>query len=163
MAYFKSLIFAAAPTLAILIALDSLYYKTLTFTAYNFLYKNIIENVSAKFGVSPFEEYIITTLPKVMSLNLIFFVIGTFLNIKETFNLKKFPYFLLFILTYLIIVSFIPHKEERFILPIMPYIMLITGNCFYLLIRKFKSRKIAFIFILLALYEIFIFVAYVLC
>lgn len=86
LAYLQSLIIAGLPTLAILIAIDSVFYGELTFTAYTFLLKNLIEGVSEMFGVSPFAFYLKDTLPYVMNFYFPFFLMGVCYNFYQNFT-----------------------------------------------------------------------------
>jgi hypothetical protein len=53
--YFKAILTAAflvaLPTLAISILIDSYFYGRWCFPQYNFVYVNVVENITAQFGV----------------------------------------------------------------------------------------------------------------
>lgn len=53
----------ALPAIAIVVALDSIYYGGLTFTAWNFFVVNVLQNKSADFGVHPLWYYFTDALP----------------------------------------------------------------------------------------------------
>jgi hypothetical protein len=84
---YKSFIIAlvgvAIPTLLILIYIDSIYYGSYTFVVYNFVYKNLVENISATFGVSPPLTYITNTLPYNLNATLLPFVIGIYFELNK--------------------------------------------------------------------------------
>ena len=61
--FILSAILVALPTLALVVALDSLYYGGLTITAWNFLLINVLENRSSDFGVQPLWFYFTDALP----------------------------------------------------------------------------------------------------
>jgi len=56
-------LFVALPSIAFFVALDSIYYGGLTFTAYNFFVINVLHNKSADFGVHPLWYYFTDALP----------------------------------------------------------------------------------------------------
>ncbi len=53
----------ALPTIALIVALDSIYYGGLTLTARNFFVINVMQNKSADFGVQPLWYYFTDALP----------------------------------------------------------------------------------------------------
>jgi len=55
----------AIPTIIGFTLLDSIYYGQLTFTPYNFLMINVLENRSAEFGVSPAHQFFTVFMPKI--------------------------------------------------------------------------------------------------
>jgi phosphatidylinositol glycan class B len=122
----------ALPTLVLFISIDSFYYGELTFVPYNFLYKNLVENISGnKFGVSPATDYLIKTFPLVFNFMVIFVFAAIYNNIKESRQTKQFPSLLVIIIAYTFTFSMIPHKEDRFLMPILPFVFLILGDFIY--------------------------------
>jgi phosphatidylinositol glycan class B len=127
----KTLIKAAAsvavPTIIFLTAMDSYYYQQFTFVPYNFLKKNIVEHISEYFGVSPTHTYLSTTIPNGLNYMLVLLVFTVGYNvdiIRKDYSCSQ-----LFVLaiTYLGVFSLVPHKEDRFILPIFPFLFLLMG------------------------------------
>lgn len=91
-------------------------------------------------------------LPDAMRFALPFALIGMFLYMKEAFYKLVSPYMASFVSFYLIVLSCIPHKEQRFMLPCLPYLYLMTGLAF----EYFKTRIpriLAVFFILNGFYE----------
>jgi hypothetical protein len=99
--------------------------------AYNFLYKNLVENVSASFGVSPPTEYLYKTLPWALNFIGIITVAAICNNINECRSKKEFPHFLVLVSTYTLAFSMIPHKEDRFVVPVIPYLLILAGDFTY--------------------------------
>jgi hypothetical protein len=62
-----------------------------------------------------------------LSLLIPFIVVGALYNVYESIQKKVVPYIIIFVAFYLTVISNIPHKEDRFQLPIMPYLFLF-GN-----------------------------------
>ncbi len=86
--FIKAFLFAALPTLVLLTILDSLYYGTPTFVPYRFMYINLVENVSAKYGVSSPTYYFLVSIPSALNLGVAGFVCGIHSNAKEHFAKK---------------------------------------------------------------------------
>lgn len=129
----------------------------MTFVPYLFLKKNIIERVSEDFGVSPTSEYIYSSLPNELNYLCVVTYMAVGYALYESITLKQFNHFLVLTLTYLFVFSKIPHKETRFLLPIFPFLFLMTGNFLNLLLIHLKKRRnLIFGFYFLALsYEVF--------
>lgn len=89
---------------------------------------------------------------------LLVFAIG--FNIQECTSKQYFPYFLTLSLFYLFIFSLIPHKEDRFILPIMPFLFLLIGNFIHKGSKKYKFA-IHLVFKLALIHEILIHLSFV--
>lgn len=134
----------------------------MTFVAYNFLYKNLIENVSASFGVSPPTEYLYKTLPYALNFIGFFTVAGIINNINECRHKMVFPYFVVLVFTYTLAFSMIPHKEDRFVVPVMPYLLILSGDFMYKQMKRY-GRGVALIMLAAVLYEVVISVAYYAC
>jgi hypothetical protein len=73
----------AIPSLLILILIDSIYYEQYTFVVYNFIYKNLIEDISSSFGISPPFAYFTNTIPYNLNFTLLPAVVGIYLNLKD--------------------------------------------------------------------------------
>jgi hypothetical protein len=120
-------ILVVIPTLSVLILIDSVYYGELTITAWNFVKINVLENRSAEFGISSPCEFVLDHIPKslnyltdIVYIGLIYYM---FLCIKK----RQFPLIIVFMSFYLVVISNIPHKEDRFMLPVMPYLFIMAG------------------------------------
>ena len=106
----------ALPTLAFAILVDSFYFGFFpTITAWNFFKVNVLENRSAEFGISSPLQFVKQYLPEAAGYYLLYLVVlGAIYNLYECANKRKLPYFTIFTGFYLLVISNIPHKEERF-------------------------------------------------
>ena len=129
--FIKAGIFIAIPTLLLLVAIDSFIYGVFTFVPYNFYYENIVKNVSAQFGVSPATVYLFKTLPEAFYGMFLVLIAAIVFDLMQCLKKKEFPHFFVLVITFLISFSLIPHKEDRFILPVIPFLILILGNFIY--------------------------------
>ena len=64
-------VYIGVPTLFLCVWIDSKGYKVWTFTVFNFVQKNILEDVSSRFGISEPSYYFMKTLPYQLNLVLI--------------------------------------------------------------------------------------------
>jgi hypothetical protein len=75
-AFIKSGIIIAIPSLVIMTIIDSMYYGKITFVPYTFMYKNLVENISASYGISPPLFYLTSAIPYAMKSAIPLFVLA---------------------------------------------------------------------------------------
>ncbi|KAF2077016.1 hypothetical protein CYY_001648 [Polysphondylium violaceum] len=112
--------------LLISLCIDYYFYGQLVLVPYNFLYFNVIKNVSSFYGTHPFHWYFSQGLPAIAFTSLLFFVLAIkklWSNgvDKQQLNLSFLTIFTVFCY------SLLGHKEFRFILPILPIVMMYSG------------------------------------
>ncbi len=97
-------------------ALDSLYYREMVCTPYEYFYANIVEGVASTFGTSPWYYYIVELL---IVFGLPILSIG--LAIAWLRSLKTYwsSVFVLLFVCFVIGHSLVGHKEERFMFPVL--------------------------------------------
>lgn len=117
------------------VMIDRWFYGNFTFTSSNYFYNTIIDDTTKDFGHSKLYAYIKVMLVRpsiLIGVPLIFSLLILFL--KDRRNL-----FLWITVPFIIIHSFIPHKEYRFLFPLMNFIpvIIIMG----IQILKIKQNK----------------------
>lgn len=124
-------LFVAIPIFGLSIGADSIYYGKLTIPQVNFVFVNVVENISKSFGVNPWFYYL-DELPTFISENLMFFwpiITGMCLFTAYTAhglipsegkNKSTFQSLLVFVVANLLILSKVEHKEQRFMTQIFP-------------------------------------------
>lgn len=140
---------ATVPILMLSTLIDSISYARYTSTLWNFLSFNVLQGGSANFGVHPWYWYITEGLPSVLTVQLIPIVIGVFLPFRPTLVPLVTAAF------YVAFHSLLPHKEHRFLLPIIPLLCLYAGPFFTSRRVRFKSFILIIVLIVntaLALY-----------
>ncbi|XP_028399232.1 GPI mannosyltransferase 3-like [Dendronephthya gigantea] len=101
---------------------DSYFYRKFVLVQYNFLYFNIMQNIGELYGTHPWHWYFTQGVPAVLGSHLAPLAIGLYSSGK---CLQK---WLLLIVIDVTVFSFLGHKEFRFILPVVPMAMLISGR-----------------------------------
>lgn len=128
--------------------LDLFTWGTFLYSPVVFLQYNIISNSSVIHGTSPFYAYLglfAYTYSFFAVMYLLYLVIGANKNEKTFFLIATSLFFVL-------IFSFIGHKEYRFILPILPLLVLLAANGmneYPQFIKKKNLRKSAHVFTVL--------------
>ena len=115
------------PTIFLALGLDSLYYGRWTLTPINFLNFNVIENGSANYGVSPPLWYVYFVIPFWMNILLPFTLLGSLIYLKTSLMKCRFPFLIVTVLGLVGVASMIPHKEERFIIAVLPALIIFTA------------------------------------
>ncbi len=109
----------------LLVWLDSHFYGNFCFTPYNYYYANIVLGKAAAFGTFPWWYYL-AVLPAFPVPLLSLFLFG--LCFKNLFNIKN-PYSLA-MLFFLIGHSLVGHKEERFVFPMLFFVVYIAADAY---------------------------------
>ena len=127
--------------IALCTVLDSFYYQTVVFTPYNYLKVNIIDKVSSLYGTEPWYYYlkIMFEAPSLIIGFMIVFSI-VYLLITDYKNI-----ILWCIFPFWVVHSIIPHKELRFLFPLVNFIPILLIWTYE---RVSKYRKIKNHFVL---------------
>ena len=107
--------------IALTVPFDSFFWGELIWPEGSVFYFNAIQGGSSAWGVSPFLWYFKSALPRSCLTGLIFLPAGFLKNPQWAFRIAM-PS-LLFVLLY----SFNPHKELRFIIYIVPMLNIVSG------------------------------------
>lgn len=111
--------------------LDIWFYEKPVFTLYNYFEANIIKDVASTFGVSPWYEYLwymFHSSSYIIGFGIIISLIIVFLKNKKDLIFWT-------VVPFIFIHSLIPHKEMRFLFPLV-------FLCPYILIYAFQNLKI---------------------
>ncbi|CAH0393990.1 unnamed protein product [Bemisia tabaci] len=124
--------------------LDSYLHGSLVFTSFNFFWFNIFHNIGVHYGSHSFHWYLTQGLPVVLGPFLLPLIRGP---IEFTPIYRKLTLSILFSV---LILSLIPHKEFRFLLPLMPAMMFILSNRLFTWFRRIKNQNFANLLIICA-------------
>jgi phosphatidylinositol glycan class B len=106
--------------LIVLLLIDTWYYGKLTFTPLNFVLANV--SVSSYYGVNRWSFYLVEALPLLTTTALPFVIHGAYLANSACDRAERTRYTTLFgvVAGTIAVYSFGPHKEWRFIHPLLP-------------------------------------------
>ncbi|EZA57245.1 GPI mannosyltransferase [Ooceraea biroi] len=112
------------------VLIDSYFYGKLVITLLRFYQVNVIEDVASAYGRENILWYVTTGIPVVLGLYCIPFAMNVWrvFRYSRVFRLEKFMFWIILIV--LMIYSLQPHKEFRFILPLLPlFIYVGSASC----------------------------------
>jgi phosphatidylinositol glycan class B len=122
---------------AVCTVLDSWFYGEGVFVPWNYFYTNMVEDVASRYGTSPWYYYVEQMFFRPTPL------IGSFVVLSLitllVFNYKHMV--LWCIIPFIIIHSLIPHKELRFLFPIVNFLPLVLVLAFQEIRSRWKSYK----------------------
>src|SRR5690606_176359 len=116
------MLFGLCP-IAVGFLLDCFFYEEVTFSIYNYFYVNIVEGVSSRFGISPWYQYFSDIIHSFNIFGMLTLIAFLTILVKMYRNMAVWC-----ILPFLVVHSIIPHKELRFLFPVVnlvPYILII--------------------------------------
>ncbi|XP_067130582.1 GPI mannosyltransferase 3 [Centruroides vittatus] len=114
----KTMIVCACCVVAMII-FDWFCFGRFVFTPYQFMYFNWIHNVGTYYGSNSWHWYFTQGFPAVMGFQLLPFLLA--FQSHQTFHYLK------LILWLLTVLSFVSHKEFRFLLPVLPLSLHVSG------------------------------------
>jgi len=122
-------IIVALPLLFITVLADSLYYGKLTITSWNFIKFNVIEEGGDIFGVNAWHDYLKSFMVEYLKQLTLLYIPAFFIYTYKQIKKGIFPELSLIISFYLFVLSRVSHKEARFMVPIIPLILLQISLC----------------------------------
>ena len=120
-------------TLAVLLTvlIDSVFWGRVIWPELEvFLFNNPVDNRSAQWGVSSYHWYFTSALPKSLSGATVFMLLGIFFE-------RRVRSLAVVAVSYMLLFSLLPHKEVRFIFPVLPYLNVVAATG---LDRMFKLK-----------------------
>lgn len=128
-------------TLAVVIStvIDCIFYGKWTMVQFNFLKFNIFHGVADFYGSHPWHWYFTQGFIVVIGPHLPFFLHGC------TLAFKKYKILLVAVVWTVVVYSLLPHKEFRFIYPVLPFCMVFCG----ISLASLKAWRRAAAFVLL--------------
>ncbi|XP_044756159.1 GPI mannosyltransferase 3 [Coccinella septempunctata] len=122
--------------------LDSLAQKSFVITFYEFFKYNIIKNVATSYGTLPWYWYMSFGLPAILGVHLMPFLISSLVVLKNR-KIHQNELVLLGTIVFTVgVFSYLPHKEFRFLMPLLPLVLYITSRYLAVWSRKVKTLNL---------------------
>ncbi|KAL4706419.1 hypothetical protein ACJJTC_010902 [Scirpophaga incertulas] len=125
-----------------IVALDSYFHGSLIVTPWEFFRFNILHDIASFYGQHPWHWYLLQGIPAVLGINLVpvlLAIIGVLRRPKEN---KVRMLFLVAITIHIAMYSLIPHKEFRFVLPLLPLFLYLAQDVIVPWSRKAKKWQL---------------------
>lgn len=110
------------------VAIDSYAHGSFILTPLEFLKYNVLNEIGSFYGSHPWYWYLTTGIPTILGITTIPFLLALCESIR---NRNLFPERITVIssiLFTLVVYSFLPHKEFRFVLPILPMCLYLSAD-----------------------------------
>ncbi|VVC37827.1 GPI mannosyltransferase [Cinara cedri] len=140
-------IFIGFMALSFSIMLDSYLHGSFVITQWNFLYYNIFKKINTHYSIQHWFWYFIIGLPPLLGPIFLIFAYTAFKNLKHINRIDTDIKLIITILWTLLVFSMISHKEQRFLLPLIPMIFFVTSQQIFIVCNLF--RKLAYFIIIL--------------
>lgn len=122
-----------------LVALDSYYYGRLIVTPWEFFRFNVLHDIASFYGQHPWHWYLTQGIPAVLGINVIPVLWATVKILRQPKENKIGSLLLTAVALYVAVYSFIPHKEFRFVLPLLPIFLYLAQDVIVPWSRKAKK------------------------
>lgn len=134
--------------------IDSLMYRKLTITSLNFLNFNLLKGGASFYGEQPWYWYLSFGIPAVLGMQLIPFLLGSFKVLRNP-HVYETELMLLGAASFTILVlSCLPHKEFRFLTPILPLFLFVAARYLSEWSRKASSLIVWIVSIVLLITQL---------
>jgi phosphatidylinositol glycan class B len=139
------------PVVFVSILIDSSYYNEFpVITSLNFMRVNLSEGLSKYFGSHPVHFYFTRTMPMFFTVSYPAVLYGFYAYTKDKWD--QTPFAAILSGFYVLIFSIIAHKEDRFLLPIIPFCGLMAGYAIYKWANHGPSNRISLKILKLLIY-----------
>ncbi|KAG7305159.1 hypothetical protein JYU34_010659 [Plutella xylostella] len=126
--FLKTYLPIALLTAAALVGLDSYCHGAPVATPWEFFRFNVLHDVSSFYGQHPWHWYLTQGLPAVLGINLIPVVVAFYSVLRRPRENTQGVLLTAVVALHVALYSFIPHKEFRFVLPLLPIFLYLAQD-----------------------------------
>ncbi|CAG9571634.1 unnamed protein product [Danaus chrysippus] len=126
----------------LLVSLDSYLYGRLIITPWEFFKFNVLSGVASFYGEHPWHWYISQGLPAILGINVLPVVWALYKIISRPSENKIGLLLIIAAGLHVLLHSFIPHKEFRFVLPLLPILLYLAQDVIVPWSRKAKKWQL---------------------
>lgn len=113
--------------IALTVLIDSFFWQEATWPELEVLFFNTYENRSSEWGTSPWHWYFSSALVKILTGQILLFICGIISNSNKLVIDVRISHILFPTLSFIVLYSFLPHKELRFLFPVLPGINILAA------------------------------------
>ncbi|KAL1505327.1 hypothetical protein ABEB36_004918 [Hypothenemus hampei] len=128
--------------LTIFTIVDSFAHGSFIVTPFNFLKVNVFQNIASNYGVQPWHWYLSSGLPAVLGIQILPFILAVIVVLKTRHNHPNELAILGTIVFSITLLSFLGHKEFRFLLPLLPMMLFVSSRFLFAWSRKARRTSI---------------------
>ncbi|XP_049878711.1 GPI mannosyltransferase 3 [Pectinophora gossypiella] len=125
-----------------LVALDSYFHGSLIVTPWEFFRFNVLNDIASFYGQHPWHWYLTQGLPAVLGINILPVLWGIVSVLRRPKENKTGVLLLAAAAVHVALYSFIPHKEFRFVLPLLPIFLYLAQDVIVPWSRKAKKWQL---------------------
>ncbi|CAH2251708.1 GPI mannosyltransferase 3 [Pararge aegeria] len=126
----------------VLIGIDSYFYGRPIITPWEFYNFNVIQDVSSFYGQHSWHWYVTQGLPAMLGVNVVPVLWAIFTILRRPKENLVGMLLLIAVAYHVVVHSFVPHKEFRFMLPLLPILLYMAQNVLVPWSRKAKKWQL---------------------
>jgi len=121
------------------VTIDSYFHGSFIVTQWNFLYYNIFKKINAHYSVEHWYWYFVSGLPSVLGPLFFIFIYTLIKQLRYIDRLDMDSKLIITICWTMLVFSMVSHKEQRFLLPLLPIIFFVMSRQIFIICKQFAK------------------------